>query len=403
MTRHFSAGCVFALLGFGCGAGDILGGLVPPGAPALVHRAGLPCEDRAPGTAVVVLENGPGTLDGEQVYRAADRQGDPRAQDPAYVYLARGHDAVALAGPSFPADSALAQAGDGAGFSWADVAPLFTDVMTVRVNARLAYSVSFDDYEDEVTLARVEVWSDNDRIVSCFIFASHDGDGVVHDVTIAGKVDGAPRSRTGALSIEVRTDAGADADADACAAPPDTSQVPADAVGNVSVPGACSTVDGHEMAGVCIVDSRGDSYPVLGDGLNVTPADVGLGVYFRFASGFAPRALDVSTDGVEASVLTYAARLSVQSQSACCPEDDEANRVMASAVLDKDGGLLVAIQEPLPAPTQVSVRLVYSRLFKSRLAPPAGAPCDLSPEDCAFFPAMGWLARFYVGGEPSCF
>jgi hypothetical protein len=174
------------------------------------------------------------------------------------------------------------------------------------------------------------------------------------------------------------------------------SQVPEEEVGNVSPPSSCAKDDFLEMRNACIVDSLGRSYAMGGDELTVIPADVGYGVYLRFKPDVVPLGADVSTDGPAASVRAYAVPYSVLDQR-CCPEDDEANRVPATATLDGRGGLLVAVATAPETPTQVSVQFHYPELFGSRLAPPDGSPCDLADLYCQSFSMRGWSARFYVG------
>jgi hypothetical protein len=167
----------------------------------------------------------------------------------------------------------------------------------------------------------------------------------------------------------------------------------------------CQSYGTMGMDRLCVVDSDGRSYGAAGAAASgkmvATTEAPPYGVYFLFKHGYTPLATDVSTDGADASVRVYAAPYNVQSWP-CCSESDEANRVVARASLTAEGGLLVTIHEALPSGTQVAVILVYSALFRGRIAPADGSACNLPDDLCSPGVAdrMGWAERFYVGMAP---
>ena len=143
------------------------------------------------------------SLAGFTVSDAEALRNNPLAGEPEYVFLLAGRDAVRLPGPKVPEGVApslfvLEQPGvveDEDGF-------------TVTVNRRLSYRVAIDDFENEISLARVELVKTGDVISSSFIFpgraAPPYGGGVAHGLTIAAVVDGVAGPGTIPVTVEAR-------------------------------------------------------------------------------------------------------------------------------------------------------------------------------------------------------
>ena len=154
------------------------------------------------GGQALVIDHEP--LTGFTVYEADARRNDPRAGEPSYVYLQAGVDAVRLPGPVVrdvtPSSLFVLEnpgvVEDATGF-------------TVTVNGRLGYRVAIDDFEDEISLARVELVRRGDVITSSFIFPGRAGEpyggGVAHGLTIQAVVYGAAAGLpTGPVTVEAR-------------------------------------------------------------------------------------------------------------------------------------------------------------------------------------------------------
>jgi hypothetical protein len=168
---------------------------------------------------------------------------------------------------------------------------------------------------------------------------------------------------------------------------------------------ACQSYGTMGMDRLCVVDSDGRSYSAAGaaatGNMIVTTEAPPYGVYFLFKQDWTPLAADVSAEGADASVRVYAAACSIQ--DGCTPEFDEANRITARVSLTEEGGVLVTVHTAQPSGTQVVVNLVYSALFRGRVAPADGGPCNLPDDLCTpgMVDRMGWVERFYVGAAPA--
>jgi hypothetical protein len=174
----------------------------------------------------------------------------------------------------------------------------------------------------------------------------------------------------------------------------------------------CPPYAGMGMERLCVVDSDGRSHSVAGAAASgkmlVTTAAPPYGVYFLYKPSWRPLAADVSAEGADASVRVYAAPYNVEGWPCCAEHDssgnyDEANRIAARASVTQEGGVLVTISEALPSGTQVAVVLVYSALYRGRIAPADGSPCNLPDELCNpdYWEHTGWVERFYVGEAPA--
>lgn len=133
-----------------------------------------------------------------------------KAEDPSYIYLKSGKTAVILPGP------AVSYATSSVDFNTAQLTTCVNeesacnnqDGYRVKVNDRLSYVVTIDDWEEEVALGKVELCLNNGSLTSQFVFAGlgyYLGGGVAHDVTITPILDGTPGTPTTPVSIECRS------------------------------------------------------------------------------------------------------------------------------------------------------------------------------------------------------
>lgn len=156
-------------------------------------------------TLRIPVAGGP-TDDGWTVWDPADRQNDPRAGEPWYVYLLIGVDAVALPGPVLAVDDATAAellTGDGESATWTVGDESYAG-LTVRVNDRLGYRFDIDDFEDEVSPIRVDLTHEGGAIHSRFVFAADGTDGVAHDAVARAILDGVESDPTDPWTLEAR-------------------------------------------------------------------------------------------------------------------------------------------------------------------------------------------------------
>lgn len=157
------------------------------------------------------------TLDFE-VFSPQERRKMPCAEDDQVIYLIIGEEAVLIEGPSL---SSLGEE---------QLEPLFqfqapsvevlndgiSDVgLAVRINDRLSYHFSIDDFEGEGTVIGTASLSLVDgELLSTFVFAANGTSGVAHNVTVTLVLDGTPTGDpTAPLTIETRPD-------DDCLPPP---------------------------------------------------------------------------------------------------------------------------------------------------------------------------------------
>jgi hypothetical protein len=158
---------------------------------------------------------------------------------------------------------------------------------------------------------------------------------------------------------------------------------------------------GAEISRACMFDSNGRTYAEDGT-LYVFPAAPPYGAIFVFQPGYVPLAADVTSEGSGASVRVYAAPYDVGSGSQCCSEDSEANRISADTVLDGNGALIISVPQIVPSGYQIAIILDFGSLYRSRLAPANGGPCDLPDQQaCTYASASGFAMRFYVGSAPA--
>lgn len=82
------------------------------------------------------------------------------------------------------------------------------DGYRVKVNERLTYVITIDDWEEEIALGQIELCLNNGSLTTTFVFAGLGvtlGGGVAHDVTITPILDGSQGTPTSPITIECRT------------------------------------------------------------------------------------------------------------------------------------------------------------------------------------------------------
>jgi len=172
-----------------------------------------------------------------------------------------------------------------------------------------------------------------------------------------------------------------------------------DLLGWPSVPEACHAERFAGIERICLVDSEGYLYDPFQsadeqDTLLVLPAERQIGVWVEFYDANVPQAARVSAVGADASIRAYAAAYSVESTiGPCCPEDDEARRIPASARLGPYGTMLVTLGQAPQVPTQVAVTMSWSRLY------PVGTKLE-GDQQVVVQGGSNWagtIVRYYLG------
>lgn len=141
---------------------------------------------------------------GYKLFSPAEKQNNPAAGEPSYVYLAAGSEGVIIDGPAVPSSAApfvLAKP------SVALVGKRDTsaDGYDVTVNEQLHYAVSIQDFEYEVALQRVEICQSGSALQSRFVFLGNPGaSGVAHDIAITAAAGTTMAGPTAPVTVEVR-------------------------------------------------------------------------------------------------------------------------------------------------------------------------------------------------------
>lgn len=174
MRNLKSASLVLAVLG--------LSTLVSCGGRPL---AGTPAGVAPAGCVPLVVSNPTVSTDGIQLFWPAEKTNNPKAGDPTYVYLEAGREGVVLLGPNVPDSTgyfALQAQAIKFMVSGPDPSPVG---YLVFINQDFGYTVAINDFEMEVSLARVELCQQSESITSQFAFLANPGaSGVAHDITI---------------------------------------------------------------------------------------------------------------------------------------------------------------------------------------------------------------------------
>jgi hypothetical protein len=152
-------------------------------------------------TAPLTIEARPGSDDGWIIWQPEERQNDPRAGAPEYVYLEIGVDGVELPLPVAPIDGAeLGLVGTYAG---AEVASERPGGILIELGGVQAYRFEIEDFEDELSVERLELWQEADGMHGRVVLVADGLSGVAHEVTLVYTyTDEGPS--TGPWTIEAR-------------------------------------------------------------------------------------------------------------------------------------------------------------------------------------------------------
>jgi len=153
--------------------------------------------------AALVIADPTASLDGYGRFVPDEKRNNPSAGDPSYVYLHAGTEAVVIAGPDVASATGLFTLVNPS-IDLIGATEFSADGYTVTVNGQLGYRVAIDDFEYEVTLARIELSEVSQVIQSRFVFSANPtASGVAHDIAITAS--GAPSlSATAPVTVEVR-------------------------------------------------------------------------------------------------------------------------------------------------------------------------------------------------------
>jgi hypothetical protein len=165
------------------------------------------CADSQPTpTMRQIAAEGAPSLDGWTVWSPDERVNDPRAEEGSYVYLVIGDDAVRLPGPTITVDSSIAGNifGDGSATASWQVTDETHAGLTVVVADVLTYNFTIDDFENEISPVRVELYRLGNEIQSQFIFAADGDAGIAHQASIRATLSNVTTEPTGPWTIEAR-------------------------------------------------------------------------------------------------------------------------------------------------------------------------------------------------------
>ena len=129
-------------------------------------------------------------------------QNHPDAGQPEYVYLTNPEDGVFLLGPPLQGSELFYLQDEGIEIL-KEEGPS-TDVWQVTVNDQLSYRLNVEDFEDEISLAFVEVILSGNTISSRFYFVRSITEGVAHDITISAFVNESDEGSSEPYTIESR-------------------------------------------------------------------------------------------------------------------------------------------------------------------------------------------------------
>ena len=123
----------------------------------------------------------------------------------------------------------------------------------------------------------------------------------------------------------------------------------------------------------CAISGDGSVYTLSSGQLAVSGTQP-YGGYFQFEPGFEPATQDLTVDGEIPAISGYVCPY--DASQPYCPRPDLVNRIPVVVQPAAVGSLLVAITDPVPAQSLVSIVLQGSALWKSRLSPPGGGLKD---------------------------
>ena len=187
----------------------ILTGCVPTSSgfdpSTLAYSAGVPAVTGWYGSTLTIVTGAP--LAGFTARRPDELVNNSAAQDPSFVYLRRGIDAVRLSGPCITVSSTTELAdlitphnSSAQSYVWGENSETG---IRFSVNSRLRFDIRIVDFENEIALGWVELTPTENTMQTNFIFLGIGG-GVAHDIQNTVYVDGIPGYTTPPVAIEVR-------------------------------------------------------------------------------------------------------------------------------------------------------------------------------------------------------
>jgi len=172
-----------------------------------------PLPDTAAGTVptgcVPLVVSSPAvSTDGISLFWPAEKMNNPKAGDPTYIYLEAGREGVVLHGPNVPDTSGpFALQSQSIDLMTSSVDPDASPLgYRAVINQDFGYMVAIDDFEMEVSLARVDLCQQSGSITSQFVLVANPGaSGVARDLTITAAAHSTTISApTSPVTIEVR-------------------------------------------------------------------------------------------------------------------------------------------------------------------------------------------------------
>jgi hypothetical protein len=169
---------------------------------------GFPAGTTPAGCTPLVVSDSTVSTEGIQLFWPAEKTNNPKAQDAKYVYLDAGREGVVLLGPNVPDTAgAFALQSQFIGLMSSSEDPYaLPPGYRVFINHDFGYMVSINDFEEEVSLARVDLCQQNGSFTSQFVFVANAGArGVAQDITITAVAHSTAISEpTSPVTVEVR-------------------------------------------------------------------------------------------------------------------------------------------------------------------------------------------------------
>ena len=170
--------------------------------------ADIPAGTTPAGCVPLVVSDSTVSLDGIPLFWPAEKTNNPKAGDPTYVYLEAGREGVVLHGPNIPDTAgAFALQSQSIDLMSSSVDP---DALPLGyraiINHDFGYMVAIDNFEKEVSLARVELCQQSGSFTSQFVFLANPGaSGVAQNITITAAAHSTTISApTSPVTVEVR-------------------------------------------------------------------------------------------------------------------------------------------------------------------------------------------------------
>jgi len=151
----------------------------------------------------LVINDPSAPLTGYTEFLPEQKQNNPQAGEPSYVYLAAGSEAVVVRGPDVTGSGLFVLSSPS--ISLVGKRYFSADGYTVIANPQLRYDVAIDDFEYEVALSKVELCESAGHLESRFVFRGNPGaSGVAFDISIGATAAGKTFGPSAPVTVEVR-------------------------------------------------------------------------------------------------------------------------------------------------------------------------------------------------------